>query len=57
MAGDGAAYGHVVRALAQLGARVLVAAPENAGRVALYGGEKIGTDLAAEAVRGRPHRA
>jgi hypothetical protein len=53
VAGDGAAYGHVVRALAQLGARVLVVTPENAGRVALYGGEKIGADLADEAARSR----
>jgi hypothetical protein len=53
VAGDGAAYGHVVRALSQLGGRVLVVAPESAGRVALYGGEKIGADLADDAVRGR----
>lgn len=53
VAGDGAGYGHVVRALAQLGARLLVAAPDNAGRIALYGGEKIGDDLADLAARGR----
>lgn len=53
VAGDGSAYGHVVRALAQLGARVLVATPDNAGRVALYGGEKIGADLSDEAARRR----
>lgn len=53
IAGDGAGYGHVVRALAQLGARLLVAAPDNAGRIALYGGEKIGDDLADLAARGR----
>ena len=51
--GDGPAYGHVVRALAQLGARILVATPDNAGRVALYGGEKIGGSLGDEAARGR----
>ena len=48
VAGDGPAYGHVVRALAQLGARILVATPDNAGRVALFGGEKIGADLGDE---------
>ncbi len=53
VAGDGAAYGHVVRALAQLGARVLVATPDNAGRAILYGGEKIGPDLAGHAARAR----
>lgn len=53
VAGDGAAYGHVVRALAQLGARVFVATPDNAGRVALCGGERIGRDLADDAARGR----
>jgi hypothetical protein len=51
--GDGGAYPHVVRALAQLGARVLVGAPENAGRIALHGGQKVGDGLADEALRGR----
>lgn len=51
VAGDGPAYGHVVRALAQLGARILVATPDNAGRVTLFGGEKIGEDLGDEAAR------
>ena len=41
VAGDGPAYGHVVRALAQLGAHPR-ATPDNAGRVALCGGERIG---------------
>ncbi len=53
VAGEGRGYPHVVRALAQLGARVLVGAPENAGRIALYGGEKAGDGLADEALRGR----
>jgi hypothetical protein len=53
VAGDGPAYGHVVRALAQLGAHTLVVAPDNAGRIALYGGEKIGADLGDEVARGR----
>ena len=45
VAGDGPAGPYVVQALALLGARVLVAAPESAGRVALYGGEKAGDAL------------
>jgi hypothetical protein len=53
VAGDGPAYGHVVRALSQLGARLLVATPDNAGRVALYGGDKIGADLSDRATRAR----
>ncbi len=53
VAGDGPAYGHVVRALAQLGARVIVATPDNAGRVALCGGERIGADLGDEIARSR----
>lgn len=53
VAGAGPAYGHVVRALSQLGARILVATPENAGRVALCGGERIGPDLGDEAARSR----
>ena len=32
----------VARGLAQAGARVLVAAPDGAGRISLYGGEKVG---------------
>jgi hypothetical protein len=51
VAGDGPAYGHVVRALAPRGARILVATPDNAGRVTLFGGEKIGEDLGDEAAR------
>jgi hypothetical protein len=46
VAGAGRIYPYVVRALAQLGARVLVAAPESGGRIALYGGAKIGDVLA-----------
>ena len=45
-AGDGDAYGHVVAALAALHAHVLVAAPEAAGRIELYGGRKVGDALA-----------
>lgn len=53
VAGDGPAYGHVVRALSQLRARILVATPDNAGRVALCGGEKIGPDLSDERAQAR----
>lgn len=53
VAGDGPAYGHVARALAQLGARVFVITPDNAGRVALCGGERIGRDLGDAAARSR----
>jgi len=53
VAGSGRAYPYVVRALAQLGARVLVAAPESAGRIALHGGEKVGDGLAEPAALGR----
>ena len=42
-----------MQALARLDARVLVAAPETAGRVGLYGGEKAGEALGDEAVAGR----
>ncbi len=51
--GDGAGYAYVVQALARLDARVLVAAPDTAGRVALFGGERIGESLGEEAVLGR----
>ena len=51
--GDGPSCAYVVQALARLGARVLVAAPETAGRIGLYGGEKTGETLAEEAVSGR----
>lgn len=57
VAGTGRTYPYVVRALAQLGARVLVAAPETAGRIALHGGEKIGDDLTATSVIGRLREA
>jgi len=53
VAGDGKGYAYVVRGLAQMGARVLVAAPESAGRIALYGGEKAGDGLGDEAALGR----
>ncbi len=53
VAGDGPAVPYVVQALARLGARVLVAAPETAGRIGLYGGEKAGDALGDDAVAGR----
>jgi hypothetical protein len=53
VAGDGPSGAYIVQALARLGARVLVAAPETAGRIGLYGGEKTGETLADEAVAGR----
>lgn len=53
VAGSGPAYAHVVRGLTQLGARVLVAAPETAGRIGLYGGEKSGDGLGDEAALAR----
>ncbi len=52
VAGDGEAYAKVARGLAQAGARVLVAAPEGAGRISLYGGEKVGDGLGDAAARG-----
>ena len=52
VAGDGAAYAKVARGLAQAGARVLVAAPEGAGRISLCGGEKVGDSLGDAAARG-----
>ncbi len=53
VAGEGPGYPYVVRALAQLGAHVYVAAPESAGRIGLYGGEKSGDQLGEDAVLGR----
>ena len=53
VAGDAAAVPYVVQALARLGARVLVATPETAGRTGLYGGEKAGDGLGDDAVAGR----
>jgi hypothetical protein len=53
VAGDGLAYGKAARGLAQVGARVLVAAPDSAGRITLLGGEKVGDGLEDAAVRGR----
>ena len=53
VAGDGPACGKVTRGLAQAGARVLVAAPEGAGRISLCGGEKAGDGLGDAAARGR----
>ena len=52
-AGDGPVVPYVVQALARLGARVFVAAPETAGRVGLFGGEKAGDGLGDDAVAGR----
>lgn len=48
-----ARHAYVVQALERLGARVLVAAPESAGRTGLFGGEKIGDCLGDETVLGR----
>lgn len=53
VAGDAPSLPYVVQALARLHGRVLVAAPETAGRVGLYGGEKSGETLADPAVAGR----
>lgn len=51
--GAAPAVPYVVQVLARLGARVLVAAPETAGRIDLFGGEKTGEALGDEAVAGR----
>jgi len=53
VAGDASAVPYVVQALARLSARVLVAAPETAGRIDLFGGEKAGDALGSDAVAGR----
>ena len=57
VAGDGPAYSKVARGLADAGARVLVAAPDGAGRVSLCGAEKVADALpdaiAAGALRTR----
>lgn len=53
VAGGGAGYAYVVQALGRLGGRVLVAAPETAGRIELFGGERIGQTLGDESVIGR----
>jgi hypothetical protein len=53
VAGDAPAVPYVVQALARLGARVLVGAPDTAGRIGLYGGEKAGDALGDDAVAGR----
>jgi hypothetical protein len=53
VAGDGPAAAYVVQALSRLGASVLAAMPETAGRVDLYGGEKAADGLADDAVVGR----
>ena len=53
VAGEGPAPAYIVKALTGLGARVLVAAPETAGRLGLFGGEKAGDALGDEAVAGR----
>ena len=56
VAGDGPSCAYVVQALARLGARVLVAAPETAGRIGLYGGEKAGDALGDDGRRRPPAR-
>ena len=53
VAGEGPAHFYVVQALARLGGRVLVAAPETAARIGLFGGEKAGDALGDDAVAGR----
>ena len=53
VAGDSPAHAYVVQALARLGGRVLVGAPETAGRVGLYGGVKAGDALSDDSVAGR----
>jgi hypothetical protein len=53
VAGDGPVVAYIVQALARLGAHVFVAAPETAGRIELYGGEKAGDGLGDDAVSGR----
>jgi hypothetical protein len=50
---SGGGYAYVVQALARLSARVLVAAPDTAGRIGLFGGERIGETLGDESVTGR----
>jgi hypothetical protein len=52
LAGDGPACSKAARGLAQAGARVLVAAPDGAGRVSLCGAEKVGDGLADAAAAG-----
>jgi hypothetical protein len=52
LAGDGPACSKVARGLAQAGARVLVAAPEGAGRVSLTGAVKVAEDLAQAVASG-----
>jgi hypothetical protein len=53
LAGDGPAASKAVNGLARAGARVLVAAPEGAGRISLYGGEKVADGLAEALAGGR----
>jgi hypothetical protein len=53
VAGDGPAGAYVVQALSRLGAHVLAAMPEAAGRLGLYGAEKAGDGLEGDAVAGR----
>ncbi len=50
-AADGIVYPKVARVFSQLGARVLVAGPDSAGRVALVGAEKVGDGLGDAEVR------
>jgi hypothetical protein len=51
LAAEGIVYPKAVRLLAQMGARVLVVGPDNAGRVSLAGGEKVAAELADPAAR------
>jgi hypothetical protein len=53
VAGGGPAYASAAKGLARAGARVLVAAPGSAGRIALYDAEKAGDRLADAAVHAR----
>ncbi len=50
IAGASRALPHVVQALTRSGGRLLVATPESAGRIGLYGGEKAGEALGDDAV-------
>ncbi len=53
VAGDGPACASAARGLARAGARVLVASPESAGRIALYDAEKAGDGLGDAGVHAR----
>ncbi|NLE23600.1 MAG: hypothetical protein GX624_12605 [Actinobacteria bacterium] len=53
IAGEAPCVPYVVQALTRLGARVLVAAPQTAGRIELFGGEKAGDAIGDDGVLGR----